>query len=172
MTDFVDSEAAAEANYPMSRLFERHHGEIFGYLNRMVSDRELAQDLTQETFLQAHRAGRQLPEVLNPRAWLYRIATNLALNAIRRRSRFAWLPWISTDHRSLDFAGQVGERNAVEVALAALQPAYRAPLLLYCHYGFSMAEVAQALAISEGAARTRVYRAREMFRAAYERENA
>jgi DNA-directed RNA polymerase specialized sigma24 family protein len=49
---------------------------------------------------------------------------------------------------------------------------YRAPLLLYCHYGWSVGEVAAALGINEGAARTRVYRAREMFRQAYERGNA
>ncbi len=169
MTDFA---ACAEASSPVSRLFERHHGEIFGYLNRLVRDRELAEDLTQETFLQAHRAAGRLAEVLNPRAWLYRIATNLALNAIKRRSRFRWLPWLSVDRPAPDSAAQVGERSAVEAALAALAPAYRAPLLLYCHYGLSVAEVAQALGSSEGAARTRICRAREMFRQAYERGNA
>lgn len=81
--------ACAEASCLVSRLFELHHGEIFGYLNRMVANRELAQDLTQETFLQAHRARGRLPEVLDQRAWLYKIATNLALNALKRRNRFA-----------------------------------------------------------------------------------
>jgi len=81
--------ACDEASCLVSRLFELHHGEIFGYLNRMVANRELAQDLTQETFLQAHRARGRLPEVLGQRAWLYKIATNLALNALKRRNRFA-----------------------------------------------------------------------------------
>ncbi len=169
MTDIA---ACAEASCPVARLFERHHGEIFGYLNRMVGERELAQDLAQETFLQAHRARGGLPEVLDQRAWLYRIATNLALNAIKRRTRFAWLPWFSVDRPASDSSEQVGERSALEAALAALQPTYRAPLLLHCHYGLSIAEVAQALGIKEGAARSRVSRARDMFREAYERGNA
>ncbi len=168
----TDVAACVEASCPVARLFERHNGEIFGYLNRLVGDRELAQDLTQESFLQAHRARGRLPEVLNQRAWLYRIATNLALNALKRRSRFAWLPWLSVDRSACDSTDQVGERSAVEAALAALQPSYRAPLLLYCHYGLSIGEVAQALGINEGAARPRIYRAREMFRKAYERGNA
>jgi RNA polymerase sigma-70 factor (ECF subfamily) len=167
----TDHTACAEARCPVERLFERHHGEIFGYLNRMVGDRELAQDLAQEVFLRAHLARRQLPQVLDQRAWLYRIATNLALNAIKRRDRFAWLPWLSVDRPAADTAQQAGERSVIEAALAALQPAYRAPLLLHCHHGLSTAEVAHALGIQEGAARTRVYRAREMFREAYERGN-
>src|SRR5512142_682883 len=130
MTDLAGCGAAANAGCPVSHLFERHHGEIFGYLNRMVGERELAQDLTQETFLQAHRARQRLPEVLDQRAWLYRIATNLALNVIKRRSRFAWLPWLSVDRPASDSTDQVGERSALEAALAALQPTYRAPLLL------------------------------------------
>lgn len=166
-----DHAACVEASCPVSHLFERHHAEIFGYLSRMVGDRELAQDLAQETFLQTHRARGRLQEILNQRAWLYRIATNLALNALKRRSRFAWLPWLAVDWPDRDATEQVGERVAVEAALASLKPAYRAPLLLYCHYGLSLAEVAGALGIKEGAARTRLYRAREMFRQAYERED-
>ncbi len=168
MTDIV---AGDDAACLVSRLFERHHVEIFGYLARMVDDRELAQDLAQETFLQAHRMRGRLLGVVEPRAWLYRVSTNLALNAIKRRRRFAWLPWSSAAHVAPDSTGQVGERNAVEVALAALPAPYRAPLLLYSHYGLSMAEVAGALGMNEGAAKTRIYRAREMFRQAYERES-
>ncbi len=153
MTDYA---ACSEASCPVTRLFERHHGEIYGYLNRLVSDRELAQDLAQETFLQAHRARQRLPDVLNQRAWLYRIATNLALNALRRSRRFAWLPWLSIDRPAADAAERIGERSAVDHALAGMPLSHRAPLLLYCHHGLSAAEVGQALGISEGAARTRV----------------
>jgi len=112
--------------------------------------------------------------VIDRRAWLYKIATNLALNAVKRRNRFAWLPWFSLDidHPAPDDTEHVGERSVVETALGEVSPTYRAPLLLYCHYGLSTVEVARALGINEGAARTRIYRAREMFRQAYERGNA
>lgn len=68
-----------------------------------------------------------------------------------------------------DPAGRVAQQRRVAEALATLTPTYRAPLLLYSHYGFSVREVAATLEISEGAVKTRLYRAREMFRRAYDR---
>jgi RNA polymerase sigma-70 factor (ECF subfamily) len=59
------------------------------------------------------------------------------------------------------------EHDAVERALGALSEEYRAPLLLFGHYGFHVAEIADMLGISEGAVKTRVYRAKEMFIRAY-----
>ncbi len=118
----------------------------------MVGDREWAQDLAQETFLSAYRARDQILGLHNPRAWLYRIATNLALNELKRRRRFAWLPWHWHEERpaSGNIAEEVGRETLIEMALAALPTDYRAPLLLYAHYGFKLTEVAEALNLSEG----------------------
>lgn len=168
----MDVAASDDAAALVAHLFERHHAEIFAYLYRMLGDREGAQDLAQETFLQASRGRQNLPQVHNQRAWLYRIATNLALNAIKRRRLFAWLPWVEAHAAVGDAAERIAKQAVVEQALSALPPEYRAPLLLYAHYGFSVAEVAEALSIGEGAVKTRLYRAREMFRQAYERGNA
>lgn len=166
------ADAVTGAGELAAYLFERHHVEIFAYLHRMVDDREWAQDLAQETFLSAYRARDQLAGIQNPRAWLYRIATNLALNALKRKRRFAWLPWQWHEDRAApaNVAEEVGRQALVEAALASLPPDYRAPLLLYAHYGFKVAEVAEALNLSEGAARMRLQRARELFRAAYRKE--
>jgi RNA polymerase sigma-70 factor, ECF subfamily len=154
-----------------AELFEAYHGPIFAYIYRLVNQCELANDLTQETFLQVVRHGHRLPEVNNQRAWLYRIATNLAFNALKRGRRFQWLPW-----RAVDGAGAAGpdpaddlyERDAVTAALNTLPAHYRAPLLLYSRYELSVQEIAQALQISPAAVKTRLHRAREMFRQAYE----
>ncbi len=152
-------------------LFEKYHAELFAYLCRLVNDREWAQDLTQEAFLNAFRARGRLAEIENPRAWLYRIATNLALNALKRRRRFAWLPWHAAPQAQVNKGNvyeEVSVRSAVEEALRALPLDYRAPLLLYAHSGLSVAEIAQALGISQGAVKTRLFRARELFRRAFE----
>jgi RNA polymerase sigma-70 factor (ECF subfamily) len=154
-------------------LFEQYHTAVFAYLVRLLDDREWAHDLTQETFLRLFRARNRLPKVENHRAWVYRIATNLAFNALKRHRRFAWLPWRGTDvaHLSVPDPTEEFDRSlTVERALAQLPPAYRAPLLLYSHYGFSVGEVAQALNISKGAVKTRLYRARKMFRQVYDGE--
>jgi RNA polymerase sigma-70 factor (ECF subfamily) len=156
-------------------LFEQYHTAVFAYLYRLVGDREWAHDLTQETFLRLFRARNRLPQVENRRAWIYRIATNLAFNALKRHRRFAWLPWRSADVAYLTAPDPTQESDrslAVARALAQLPPHYRAPLLLHSHYGFSVREVARALNISKGAVKTRLYRAREMFRQVYEGEDS
>jgi RNA polymerase sigma-70 factor (ECF subfamily) len=165
--------AGPDAEALAAHLFERYHVEVFAYLFRMVNDREGAQDLAQETFVNVYRNRNQIAGLQNPRAWLYRIATNLALNALKRKRRFAWLPWEWHEGRASnsDPAEAVSRQAQVETALASLAPDHRAPLLLYVHYGFKIAEVAEALNLSEGAARMRLQRARELFRQAYRKED-
>jgi RNA polymerase sigma-70 factor (ECF subfamily) len=152
-------------------LFEQYHAAIFAYLYRVVGERELACDLCQETFLRVLRAHGRLRRVDNRRAWLYRIATNVAFNDLKRRRRFVWLPWRNVDGVAVpapDPGEQTDRLDAVERVLAQLPMHYRAPLLLYSHYGFSVREVAEVLEISEGAVKTRLYRAREAFRRLYD----
>ncbi len=166
---------AAEAGTALAvDLYHRYHQEIYGYLCGMVHEPAWAEDLTQETFLKALRARRQLPQVRNHRAWLYRVATNAALNALKRRRRFAWLPWRADDEeaRAPDVAEQVVQASALEAALAGLPPGYRAPLLLYAQHGLTPAEVADALGLSLAAARKRISRAIAMFREAYGKGDA
>ncbi len=132
----------------VSDLFERYHEAIFAYLYRMLDDAEAAHDLTQETFLQLFRTRDRLADVENLRAWVYRLATNLALNAIKRRRRFTWLPWRKVEdarQTAPDPLQRLGRELDVEQALNQLPPEYRAPLLLYSHDGFSVREVAEAL---------------------------
>ncbi len=167
----VSSDAGARLAHA---LFERHHAEVYGYLCRLLRDGEWAEDLAQETFLCAFKARATLAQVANQRAWLYRVATNLALNALRRRRRFAWLPWQAWGEERLsrqDVAGAVAGKSTLEAALAALPAELRAPLLLYASEGLSVAEVARALGLSEGAVKMRLLRARRLFQAAYERED-
>jgi len=157
----------------VGKLYEEYAGPVFNYVWRLVGDHDLAEDLTQETFARVLAARERLPDVVNRRAWVYRVATNTCFRALRRRGRFAWLPWyaVVSDDRG-DPAEEIGRNNLVEEALQALRPEYRAPLILYLHDGLALAEVAEALGISEGAVKTRIYRAREMFRRAYNRETS
>lgn len=159
----------------VTELFDRYHAAIFAYLYRLLGDRETANDLTQETFVKVYETRHRLADVENQRAWIYRIATNLAHNARKRGQRFEWLSWQQGDDLETlppDLVGRGETTAAVERALAALSPDYRAPLLLYSHDGWSVEEVAAALGISQSAVKTRLYRAREMFRRAYAAEVA
>ena len=149
-------------------LVERYQQRIGGYLYRLVGDRETAADLTQETFLRAYRALATARAVGAFRAWLFRIATNLARDHLRRQRRIRWLPF---DLDRMEFAGQpfslVEEADAVRRVLARLSADDRAVLLLCAGEDLSYGEAGAALGVTANTARMRYTRAKERFQALY-----
>jgi RNA polymerase sigma-70 factor (ECF subfamily) len=124
----------------------------------------------QDAFVKAYRALARLPEEANARAWLYRIATNTAMDWFRRRRLISWLPLSDHDHHPAVHSSpddSLLESVAVQQALAHLPTRYRVPLVLYSCQGLSTQEIAHVLQISRGAVKTRLYRAREKFRRLY-----
>ena len=73
-------------------IFEEYHLRICRYLCSLVNDGDLAEDLAQQTFVKAYKALVKGSPPGNLNAWLYTIATNTALSALRRRRLIAWLP--------------------------------------------------------------------------------
>jgi RNA polymerase sigma-70 factor (ECF subfamily) len=154
------------------RLYRNYYHSIYVYLCRMVDDQKLAGDLAQDTFIKAYGALHRLAEGSNVRAWLYRIATNTALDRLRRQSLISWLPLFDRDtHPAVGHpAHESLESVAVQQSFRELPARYRAPLVLYSCHGLSTQEIAEILQISKGAVKTRLFRAREMFRRAYASE--
>ena len=132
-------------------LLGRHEREIFAYVLRLTGSRADADDLYQETFLAAFRAWPP-PRAGNERAWLYKIATNKAIDRVRRTRRVVPLA---------DLRLAAPERDGVTLsdlatAVRALPTGQRAAFVLRKVEGRSYAEVADALGCSEEAARSRV----------------
>lgn len=152
------------------QLVARFQTPLFRYLRGLVADAELAEDLLQETFLRAFRAIGGLSDPATLRGWLYRIAHNQAISALRRRRLVSWLPLSLWQHLRAPEPATL-ESARVEQALAQLPAQLRAPLLLHLVAGFSYAEVAELLRLTEPAVRMRISRARAAFRAAYAAEN-
>jgi RNA polymerase sigma-70 factor, ECF subfamily len=164
------SEGRPEVEATFCRLFEGHRFEIAAYLGRLVGDPALAEDLAQDTFEKALRALGRLPAGANTRAWLYRIATNTALDCLRRRRLITWLPFFDRDADPTardSFADASLESVTVQRCLDRLAPRYRVPLVLYACQGLSTSEIAAVLRITPGAVKTRLFRAREKFRQIY-----
>jgi RNA polymerase sigma-70 factor (ECF subfamily) len=168
----VEGEATEtqEQTHTLEELYESLFRPLASYLFRMLGDVPLAQDLAQECFINLHLALVAGQQMANVRAWLYRVATNAALDEHRRRRRIAWLPLLGGSDRSesshsLDPEEQVVLRDRVAQVMAGVSPNLRACLLLHLHYGFSHDEIAEMLGISSGAARTRLQRGREAFKA-------
>jgi len=153
-------------------LWETYGQRVYRYLLRLTGERETAEDLTQETFLQAIRDRRRLTQpAANEAAWLFRIATNRATDLFRRRRRITWLPFVPERHggNAGDAAASVAEQDLVLRALTRLPPDTAAMLLLKDGEGFSTPEIALMLGQNYEAVRKRLARGREAFRAEYER---
>ena len=160
----------------------RHRRELHVHCYRMLGSFEAAEDAVQEALLRAWRARDRLadPAGTGVRAWLYRIATNVCLDAIRRTGRrmtsydsFAEIPWLQPyPDRLLDeLADPAGGPDAIVVARETIELAYlaviqllpprqRAVLLLRDVLGWSAAETAGALDMSVAAANSALQRAR------------
>jgi RNA polymerase sigma-70 factor (ECF subfamily) len=166
--DLVARARAGDA-VAFERLFERYHAAILNYIHRMVGDRALAEDLTQDAFIKAYRALPGTRPDLAFKAWLYRIATNTAISHLRRRKLVKWIPFLSDqDHASDEsIERSIGRKFDVEQTLSKIPSHYAAALLLRHYQGLSLAETAQALEITENAAKLRLFRARKAFAAAY-----
>jgi RNA polymerase sigma-70 factor (ECF subfamily) len=153
----------------LSDLVERHRGAVLAYLVRLLGDRDNAQDACQDTFLRAHRAFSRLAPGSNHRAWLYRIATNSASNARRRRFRHGRPADVDVDTlpaRPAESAAARERLRALARAVEGLPPRQRAALTLRRFEGLDYAEIATVLGGSATAARANVYQALKKLRAA------
>src|SRR5215216_3082289 len=176
----TDQTLIAHAQTGSVRAFEilvrRYHPQILRYLTRQVGDRELAADLTQETFLDAFRHLDRLKDDRPFAAWLHGIAYYTMLHERRRRRLhyFLSLEWCLSREGAADrhlvesdTTAALPEHDLIQQVLATLSPNLRAALLLHSLCGFPGEQVAEVLGISAMAARQRISRAKEQFRLCY-----
>ncbi len=152
-------------------IFARYHGPIYGYILSMVGNAEQAQDLTQDTFVKAYKALPATHDLILP-AWLYRIATNTALDALRHRRRLTWLPFAPGQDEAIpadepDLPTSLAEGEVVRLALRRLTPPQRACLLMRARDGLSLDEIAHIMNMSKGNVKITLFRAKERFRSVY-----
>jgi RNA polymerase sigma-70 factor (ECF subfamily) len=168
MLAFRDGDDAA-----FDALFERWAARLLRFLERMVRDEAVAEELVQETFLRVHRARARYAPDAKFSTWLYTIAANVARNELRRPFRRA--PHESTDSGredglGLELAAEASpvdetvnarrEAESVEAALRQLPERQRAALWLAAVDGLPYAEIALALGTSESSVKALVHRAR------------
>jgi RNA polymerase sigma-70 factor, ECF subfamily len=156
-------------------LFLSHYDGVYRLLYRIVGSADEAEDLAQETFLRLYRQRFTPDREHSVRAWLFKVATNLAYNALRghkrmdrREETIACQGWLGED-RGADparLAERREEREMVRKALADL-PVRQAQLLLLRHAGLSYRELAQALDVAPGSVGTLLARAAVAFEGAY-----
>jgi RNA polymerase sigma-70 factor, ECF subfamily len=159
-------ESARDGDLDAFAEFVRHfERRIRTVLFRILDDSRDVEEATQDTFVQAWRNLDRFRGDAAPFTWLYRIATNEALQR-RRRSRLETVE-LSDEHTAgHDPSFEAGELRAVLVAqIRALPFEHRAPLVLRDLEGLSNEEVAEALDLTLAAAKSRIHRARMTLRA-------
>ncbi len=152
-------------------IVERYQAQLARYLYRLVGNEQTALDLAQDTFLEAYRSLHTLRSDLALRAWLFRIATNRAIEVHRRRRRIQWLPLLG-GAQAREAPGPTpeeacGEHDLVMQALRRLPRDHAACLILHHHEGFTYGDVAAIVGISSEATRKRIARARDQFKVIY-----
>lgn len=159
-------------------LVDAHSTEIFAYLWRMVGEPADAEDCLQDTFLRAFQAYARLNARANYRAWLYKIATNVALTFLKRSWRASSrlvdvdpddLP---ADQTPLEEYDKRVRLAVVANAVEALPQKQRAALIMRKYQGLSYADVAYTLGGTEAAARANVYQAIKKLRIIFAPENS
>ena len=175
----VDAQLVALAKVDRGQAFEllynAYRGRIFTFLLRLSGTSAGADDLTQESFEKAYRALTRLEADQKLLPWLYRIANNTAIDNLRRRTRFTWLPWVAlrgTSHESApgDATEAASLRSDITDVLRLLPPDNAAALLLHALEGYSYAEIARIQGCTLAAARSRISRARQAFKDTYRPE--
>ena len=146
-----------------SCVYARLGPALLAYLRRLSRDSDAAEELVQETFAKAMAASRFPPEN-ELRPWLYRIASNLAIDGLRRSRRLRFVRFLGTESAP---APNNDEAEAVRSALRAIDPELAATLVLRLHDGFSRAEVAVIRGVSERKVKSHLAEARVAFERAY-----
>jgi len=159
------------------RLYERHKNRVIQYCYRFCGQPAVAEELAQETFIRVYKAAARYHPKARFRTWLFKIATNVCLNEIRRpdyRQRFESLtpptadqnvgpgniPDSAADGGPDEHLDQAEQRQIVTAAMAELPRDQRAALLLRVEEEFSYQEIGQQIGCSENQVKTLIYRGR------------
>ena len=168
------------------RLYEQFRRPIHSYIYRLLGSQDDADDVTQEVFVRVFLSWSSLYERDNLSSWMYRIATNLSVDILRKRKRISWWPLHARSHQD-DYASdsvmqedymsllsdnggipEIAERELIRLALANMPEEYAVVLVLSAAQGLSYQEIAHILNISPNAAATRISRAKKLFAKQYQ----
>ena len=156
-------DAPRDVDLAFEELYRSSRDDVYAYAAGLLRDRSAAEDVTAAAFERAFRKRTRFnPDRGTPRAWLFGIARNAALDELRRRSRLAQMPAEPADDSrpSLEEVADTRLRfGAVRAAFERLTPRDRELVSLKYFAGLSNAEIGAVLGISESNAGTKLHRA-------------
>ena len=158
---------------PASEIYDRYSGRIYNFALRFLRNAEAAEDATQEVFVKMMKHANQFQGDAKLSTWLFSITANWCRDYLRKADNKAKetedvlitlpAPAEQSPDRTLE---QRENEELIKRALQALTPEQREAILLSRYQGLSYAEIAQISGCSEGAVKTRVFRAMETLKKA------
>src|SRR5882757_9028935 len=174
VTSFLEGEERA-----FQELVERYQTRLLNFIYRTIGDREKAEDLVQEVFIRVYRHLHRFDRSKKFSTWAYTIASNLAKNELRNRSRNPLVLFQTikkhweADHRPLQFEDATARpddlyrkrylKEAVDQCVDQLPTHHRAVFVLRELEGKSYAEIAEITGCNLGTVKSRLNRARNSF---------
>ena len=159
-------------------LLEKHRSPVVHFLYRMVQNHAVAEELAQEVFLRVYRSRSTYEPTAKFTTWLFRIATHLALNALRDGKNERLQERLDDDTGDMpvrqvsDHRPSVEQRmvyqaklDEVRQAIAALPQKQRAAVLMHKYEEMEYTQIARVLSCSESAVKSLLFRAYETLRA-------
>jgi RNA polymerase sigma-70 factor (ECF subfamily) len=169
--DKLVSKAKKGDLYSFDLLVKRYQKRIYFLAYRMVKNHDAADDIAQETFINAYRGIKSFKTGYSFYSWLYRICVNLSINFLKRQkylipeSQFGEtsspLEREATGSDPSNHLALKELKNEIERAVDCLSPKYKAVLVLRIYEDLSYEEIARTLKISLGTVMSRLFRARE-----------
>lgn len=170
-------QAKAGDDEAFGRLVEEYQDKIYNYVARMLHDRTEAQDVAQEVFIRAYENLSGFRRESSFQTWLYRIASNLTIDAARARQRrisesFSLDKPMETEEGELNRELPAPDRGPIAMAessqlqevvaeaIAQLSPKLKSVITLYDLQGFSYNEIAKILGCPIGTVKSRLFSAR------------
>jgi RNA polymerase sigma factor (sigma-70 family) len=159
-------------NNELENLYNKYSAELYIYALSLCKDHFLSQDLVSETFYKALLSIENIQEYI--KYWLFRVCKNQYLDYLRKNKSLQGFE-INFDERmvednTLEKVMINEERRQIYYKILKLQPTYKEIITLYYYCDFNLQEIAAMVGISQGAARTLLFRARKKLKIYLEEE--
>jgi RNA polymerase sigma-70 factor (ECF subfamily) len=157
---------AAGDSAALGGLFARYHVRVYRFIQRIVQEQAIAEELTNEVFLEIWRSARGFAGTSSVATWMLSIAHHRAVSNLRRRREHCWdervVLALADTADDPEKAAQKTDKGAIlRRCIDALSPAHAAIVDLVYYHELSVAEVAAILQIPENTVKTRMFHARK-----------
>ena len=147
----------------LAAAYQEFNQGVFAYCMKILADRQLAEDVVQETFLKVREHAQSIQRIESFRSWVFRIARNEALMQLRKRRSNGQIEdesvWSEETPHQQFVAMERSE--IVNRLLDSLKHEYREVLLLLVYENMSYAEIASVMGATESSVKSRIFRARK-----------